>query len=103
MNITKHIALSTAWMLAGLTSIAVAQVKSPPPETLNPTFVYFTRHAEDVPELVGSDPTYGVTFSNCNAAGTCCVEALNPLGKVRAAALADWFERKGITRTLTHV
>jgi len=103
MNITRHISLSTALMLAGVTSIAVAQVKPPPPEALNPTIVYFTRHADDVPELVGSDPTYGVTFSNCNAAGSCCVETLNPLGKVRAAVLADWFESKGITRTLTHV
>jgi hypothetical protein len=31
------------------------------------------------------------------------VEALNPLGIVRATALADWFEAKDITRTLTHV
>ncbi len=110
MNITKHIALSTALMLAGITAISVAQVKppppealTPPPEALNPTLVYFTRHADDVPELVGSDPTFTVTFNNCNADGSCCVEALNSLGKVRAATLADWFEGKGITRTLTHV
>jgi len=105
MNVTKHIALSTALMLAGMTAVAIAQVKLPLLEVVNvnPTIVYFTRHADDVPELVGSDPTYTVTFNDCNADGSCCVEALNPLGKVRAAALADWFESKGITRTLTHV
>ena len=103
MNITKHIALSTALMLAGVTTVAVAQTDPPPSQAVNPTIVYFTRHADDVPELVGSDPTFTVTFNDCNADGSCCVEALNPLGKVRAAALADWFEAKGITRTLTHV
>jgi hypothetical protein len=103
MNITKHIARSTALMLAGMTAISVAQAKPPPPEVLNPTIVYFTRHADDVPELVGSDPTFTVTFNNCNADGSCCVESLNPLGKVRAGALADWFDANGITRTLTHV
>jgi len=56
-----------------------------------------------VPELVNSDPSFTVTFNNCNSDNSCCVEALNPLGKVRAAALADWFESKRITRTLTHV
>ena len=101
MNITKHIALSIALMLIGVIAIPVAQAN--PPESFNPTIVYFTRHADDVPELVGSDPTFTVTFNNCNADGSCCVEALNPLGKVRAAALADWFEARGITRTLTHV
>ena len=64
MHFTKHIALSTAFMLAGLTAISVAQVNLPPSEALNPTIVYFTRHADDVPELVGSDPTYTVTFNN---------------------------------------
>jgi len=103
MNITKYIALSTALMLAGMTATSVAQVTPPPATALNPTLVYFTRHADDVPELVGSDPTFTVTFNDCNADGSCCVEALNSLGKVRAAALADWFESKGITRTLTHV
>ena len=52
---------------------------------------------------MNSDPTFTVTFNNCNSDNSCCVEALNPLGKVRASALADWFEAKGITRTLTHV
>jgi len=103
MNLTKHTVFITALMLAGVTAMAVAQDKQPPQVALNPTIVYFTRHAEDVPELVGSDPTFTVTFNNCNADGSCCVEALNPLGKVRAAELADWFEAKGITRTLTHV
>ena len=90
-------------MLVGVIAVPVAQTALPPSEALNPTIVYFTRHAEDVPELVGSDPTFTVTFNNCNADGSCCVEALSPLGKVRATALADWFESKGITRTLTHV
>ena len=80
-----------------------AQAQAPPSESPNTTLIYFLRHAEDVPEMVGSDPTFTVTFNQCNPAGTCCVEALNPLGKVRATVLADWFEAKRITRTLTHV
>lgn len=103
MSPIKHIAFSTVLTLVGVTAIPVAQANPPPAESSNPTIIYFTRHADDVPELVGSDPTFTVTFNNCNADGSCCVEALNPLGKVRAAALADWFEARGITRTLTHV
>ena len=103
MNVPKQIVLITALMLVGVTTIPIAQADPPPSTSLNPTIVYFTRHADDVPELVASDPTFTVTFNDCNADGSCCVEALNPLGKVRAAALADWFEAKGIARTLTHV
>ncbi|HXJ58291.1 MAG TPA: hypothetical protein VNU68_16670 [Verrucomicrobiae bacterium] len=101
MKLTKHIPL--VLMLAALTAVPIAQADAPQSLASNTTIVYFTRHADDVPELVGSDPTFTVTFNNCNADDSCCVEALNPLGKVRAAALADWFETKGITRTLTHV
>ena len=80
-----------------------AQADSPSSESANNTLIYFIRHGEDVPELVGSDPTFSVTLNNCNADRSCCVEALNPLGKMRAVALADWFEGRRITRTLTHV
>jgi hypothetical protein len=76
---------------------------APQSESKDKTIIYFLRHGEDVPELVGSDPSFNVTFNNCNQDGTCCEEVLNPLGRVRAAALADWFEAKKITRTLTHV
>ena len=103
MNITKHITLLAALAVVGATAVPFVQADSPNSESPHSTIVYFTRHAEDVPELVGSDPSFTVTFNNCNSDGSCCVEALNPLGKVRAAALADWFEAKGITRTLTHV
>jgi len=103
MNISKHTTFLTALVVIAATAVPFAKADSPQSESPHTTIVYFTRHAEDVPELVGSDPTFTVTFNNCNADGSCCVEALNPLGKVRASALADWFEAKGITRTLTHV
>jgi phosphohistidine phosphatase SixA len=103
MNITKHLALSTSLLLAAMTAVPVAQADAPQSAAPITTIVYLTRHCEDVPELVGSDPTFTVTFNNCNSDNSCCVEALNPLGKVRSAALADWFEAKGVTRTLTHV
>jgi phosphohistidine phosphatase SixA len=79
------------------------QANPPQSEAANKTIVYLVRHAEDVPELVGSDPSFTVTFNNCNEDNSCCEEKLNPLGRVRAAALADWFEARKITRTLTHV
>jgi len=103
MNITKHLALGTTLLLVVMTAVPIAQADAPQSAAPITTIVYFIRHCEDVPELVNSDPSFTVTFNNCNADGSCCVEALNPLGKVRAAALADWFEAKGITRTLTHV
>lgn len=108
MERTKQTILSlravwlTISMIAAFTP-AGTRGDSPQAESANKTIIYFVRHCEDVPELVNSDPSFTVTFNNCNADGSCCVEALNPLGKVRAAALADWFEAKGITRTLTHV
>src|SRR6266508_40376 len=103
MNLTKHIALGAALMLAAAIAVPVAQADAPQSAAPTTTIVYFTRHGEDVPELVGSDPSFTVTFNNCNADGSCCEEDLNPLGKQRAAALASWFQDKGITRTLTHV
>jgi hypothetical protein len=103
MNMTKHLTLSTSLLLAAMTTVPVAQADAPQSVAPGTTIVYFTRHCEDVPELVNSDPSFTVTFNNCNSDNSCCVEALNPLGKVRAAALADWLEAKGITRTLTHV
>jgi hypothetical protein len=92
-------------LLATLASLtpAGARADSPHSESAGKTIIYFVRHGEDVPELVSSDPSFTVTFNNCNADGSCCVEALNPLGRVRASTLADWFESKRITRTLTHV
>ena len=98
--------VSTAcWIISAIIgfSTSIAQADAPQSAAPTTTIIYFTRHCEDVPELVGSDPAFTVTFNNCNSDGSCCVEALNPLGKVRASALADWFEAKGITRTLTHV
>lgn len=103
MNITKHIALGAILLLAAATAVPVLRADTSQSAVPNTTIVYFTRHCEDVPELVNSDPSFTVTFNNCNSDASCCVEALNPLGTVRAAALADWFEAKGITRTLTHV
>lgn len=100
---TQYLATSTALILAVLSCVPVAHAQAPLSAAANTTIVYFTRHGEDVPELVNSDPSFAVAFNNCNSDSSCCVEALNPLGTVRAAALADWFETKGITRTLTHV
>jgi phosphohistidine phosphatase SixA len=105
-TIQTILSLGTSWcmipVIVGFFAMG-ARADSPQSESANKTIIYFVRHGEDVPELVNSDPSFTVTFSNCNADGSCCVEPLNPLGKVRAAALADWLEVKGITRTLTHV
>jgi Histidine phosphatase superfamily (branch 1) len=96
---------AVCWMIAIIsrTYASSAAADSPQSESANKTILYITRHGEDVPELVNSDPSFTVTFNNCNTDGSCCVEALNPLGRVRASALADWFESKRITRRLTHV
>ncbi|MCI0746719.1 MAG: histidine phosphatase family protein [Verrucomicrobia subdivision 3 bacterium] len=93
------------WMISAIVGLCApsARADAPQSESPNTTLVYFVRHAEDVPELVGSDPSFTVTFNNCNLDGSCCEEALNSLGKVRATVLADWFEEKGLTSTLTHV
>lgn len=94
-----------SWMIAAITGFFMpsAQARAPQSESANTTILYFVRHAEDVPELVDSDPTFSVTFNDCNEDESCCVEALNPLGKVRAAVLAEWFKAHKITDTLTHV
>jgi len=108
MKRTKQTILSVSiawWMISAIIgfSTSSARADAPQSESANTTIIYFMRHAEDVPELVGSDPSFTVTFNNCNADGSCCEEDLSPLGKQRAAALASWFQDKGITRTLTHV
>jgi hypothetical protein len=78
-----------------------AQADGPYSESRNSTMIYFVRHAEDIDELV--DPSYTVIPNHWNAEGTCYETVLNPLGKMRAAVLADWFETRKITKTLTHV
>jgi hypothetical protein len=102
---TKPTGRQVSWMLAAIIGFSAlgAQADAPPSQDPNVTIMYLLRHGEDVPELVGADPSFTVTFNNCNADGSCCVEALNPLGKLRAAALADWFTANRITPTLTHV
>jgi phosphohistidine phosphatase SixA len=80
-----------------------ARADSPQGESPKTTILYLLRHGEDSPELVGTDPSYSVSFNNCLPGGGCCLEVLNPLGKVRASVLADWFEANKITKTLTHV
>ncbi len=91
--------------LAALAIFAPKSTAANPPNAAanDRVIVYLTRHCEDVPEMVNSDPSFTIVFNNCNEDGSCCVEALNPLGRVRASALADWFESKRITCTLTHV
>lgn len=89
-------------MIAAIIAVT-ARADAPSAEAANKTIVYFMRHAEDVPELVAFDPSFSVTFNNCNADRSCCMEVLHPLGRVHATVLADWFEAKKITRTLTHV
>lgn len=93
------------WMISAIAGFATlgARAEAPLSASPNSTLVYFVRHGEDTPELVGSDPSFSVTFNNCNEDSSCCEEVLNPLGKVRAASLAEWFESNHITRTLTHV
>src|SRR5688572_28500101 len=97
MKITQYLVTSTALILAALTCVPSTLAQVPQSAAASTTIVYFTRHGEDVPELVNSDPSFTVKFNNCNSDDSCCVEALNPLGTVRAAALADWFEAKGIS------
>lgn len=89
--------------IIAITATLGARADAPPGEAANKTIVYFVRHGEDMPELVGFSPSFSVTFNNCNADASCCEEVLNLLGSVRATVLADWFEREKITRTLTHV
>jgi hypothetical protein len=95
-----------SWMIAAFFgfSASSARADSPPSQDPTVTILYLLRHGEDMPELQGDASLQAtVTLTNCNADGTCCVEALNPQGKVRAAALADWFTANRITPTLTHV
>jgi phosphohistidine phosphatase SixA len=99
MQIMLAVNIATTVIFPALT----ARADAPQGEAVNKTIVYFVRHGEDLPELVGFDPSFTVTFNNCNADRSCCEEVLNPLGRARATALADWFEAEKITRTLTHV
>lgn len=103
MKIIKYLVMASALAGSIATTVPVVRADAPEAESRNKTIIYFTRHCEDVPELVDWDPSFSVIFNNCTEDRGCCEEALNPLGKRRAAALADWFEKKGITRTLTHV
>ena len=89
----------TAAAIGYLTSSAPAD--SPNSESPNTTIIYFVRHAEDIDELI--DPSYTVIPNHWNAERTCYETVLNPLGKMRAAVLANWFEDRKITKTLTHV
>ena len=78
-----------------------AQAAAPESEARNTTIIYFVRHAEDIDELI--DSSYKVIPNNWNADRTCYETVLNPLGKMRGAALAEWFEARKITKTLTQV
>lgn len=88
-------------MIVGLFTTG-AQADSPQGNSPMVTIIYFMRHAEDMPEMVNADPTYSVIPNSCNGNG-CCVEALNPLGLMRAKVLADWFVANGIAPRLTQV
>ena len=108
MKSTKQLIFSLNtiwWMISAIFGFSMSNARAEAPLSASPnsTIVYFVRHGEDTPELVGSDPSFTVTFNNCNADGSCCEEVLNPLGKVRAASLAEWFQANHITPTLTHV
>jgi len=96
---------TACWMIATIISgiTTGAQAGAPQSESPNATLIYFLRHGEDVPELEDFDPSFTVLYTDCNSDGSCCVEALNPLGQMRAIALADWFQANNITDTLTHV
>ena len=102
---TPRVLLAALWTFSALPGLLTltARAELSEQQAAPRTILYITRHAEDVPELVGSDPSFTVTFNNCNADRSCCEEDLNPLGKRRAAALADWFQARGFTRALTHV
>jgi len=101
-NLSAALRLWTIAAVIGFSTVPT-HAASPGSESPNTTIIYFLRHGEDVPELVASDPSFTVTLNNCNEDKSCCEEKLNSLGRVRATALADWFEAENITRTLTHV
>ena len=63
--------------------------------------VYLTRHAEKQTVLEEVEGSEGVLAEVCGEDK--CAEELNPLGKMRAKLLADWFEAEGITENVTHV
>jgi phosphohistidine phosphatase SixA len=92
---------AASYMMSALLSLcpSLAQGSAPPSQSPHTTLIYFVRHAEDADELV--DPSYTITFNN--AVGSCHETVLNPLGKMRAVSLAEWFEARHITKTLTHV
>lgn len=98
-----HSIAKTWCIIATLVGLFTTGLQADAPQGQSPftTILYFTRHGEDMPEL--KDPTYTVIPNLCNEDASCCVEALNPLGKMRADVLANWFFVNNITPTLTHV
>lgn len=98
-----HCVIASSLAILFVLATPESRADSPESRSRRSTIVYITRHGEDVPELVGADPSFSVSFNHCLPDGSCCEEVLNPLGRQRVAALADWFYDKGITRTLTHV
>ena len=83
-------ALAAALALATFTAPAFAEVT-----------VYLTRHAEKQTVMEEVDGSEGVFAEVCGDSK--CAEELNPLGKLRAKLLADWFEEQGITENVTNV
>ena len=80
--------------------VPTAQAGGPCSESPHTITIFFVRHGEDADEML-LEPSYTITFNN--AVGSCHETVLNPLGKMRATVLADWFEAQKITKTLTHV
>ena len=81
---------ATLCALGGLTLPALAEVT-----------VYLTRHAEKQTVMEEVDGSEGMFAEVCG--DDKCAEELNPLGKMRARMLADWFEAEGITPNVTNV
>lgn len=97
MNTIRNTTL-TGIALLSLSSIASAEGYEPAGGS-DRVEIWITRHAEKqtVLESIGS----GMFQELCNEIE--CAEELNAKGELRAALLADWFERRGITERVTHV
>lgn len=65
--------------------------------------VYVTRHAEKLTVVDELEMSPGMYQDNCNDDRSRCEEALNEFGQVRAELLAEWFDRRRIADTVTHV
>jgi broad specificity phosphatase PhoE len=71
-----------------------------------PTIMYFLRHSENEVRLIRTNTGGNVPAifaEDCTATRSCCIQPLSALGQTRRDALAEWFVRHGLARSLTHL